>query len=620
MIVLNPKCLVTVNGIQLVFVFLQTSIKKHQEDQQFWDAPDQASMADSIPTIVLKSTISWLLENGGDRVEKNLTLRNGVVDQHHCESIVRELDAYDIKSDLNVISGKVPDNMKRDFEEKAQIAKEELRASIKLYSEGVRLISFEVNGLNSAEMKEQDMNVISCPSVGPEAKERFKEACEKAAIAFEETTLGPGHRILAMYFRVKATLLEKVDNPADALVSCIQFLEELHSMEVVKNSFSLELNKGSSSLLFNNKNDNTKQVIWTVRHVNRVVFNITQLVGESRQLFSWPTVAIGKEIIDPLYELRFGKTLCEHDIEDCSKKQFIDSERNLTLPTGVATSMKGMIIVADIMKAKVFDSKGDFLYSLSLPIDDNFLYDTVDVDTDREGNVYLLIWIAKDVHDQPSKKHLYEVFVFDNDGMPQNKFPLRAESRGRKLAVLERGDETELLVLEGEKGLHAMVEVYGIDGTFVCQFGERSLMDAQDIVAANNGHIYVLDKFHESQGKCVHEFSADRRLVRSFGVDPDSVAITFDRANEHIVIASSCYDPEKSVFLQNVSIYDSSNAVPDDYIDSKLLRSYNIDRVRILLGVSNTVNSEGLVVVVLAQHFVGESRGKLVIMKETTKN
>lgn len=307
----------------------------------------------------------------------------------------------------------------------------------------------------------------------------------------------------------------------------------------------------------------------------------------------------------------------EHDRQDFSVK--LSMEHNLTLPKGIATSIKGQIIVADIMRAKVFDSSGSYLHSLSLPIDDAFLYDTVDVDTDNEGNVYLLVWIANDVHDPSNKKHWYEVFVFSKYGTLKKKFPLRAESIGRKLAVLARDEETELLVLEGEKGLHGQVEVYRTDGAFVCQFGEGTLVDAQDIVAANNGHIYVLDKFSESQGRRVHEYSVERKPLRSFGVDPDSVAIAFDRASEHIVIASSRYDPEKIGFHQNVSIYDSNNAIHGNYIVSKLLRSYTLDSARILLDISITVNSEGLIAVAFAQDFDGEPKGKLIVMDNTSK-
>lgn len=288
-------------------------------------------------------------------------------------------------------------------------------------------------------------------------------------------------------------------------------------------------------------------------------------------------------------------------------------EYNLTLPKGIATSMEGKFIVADIMKAKVFDSSGTFLHSLCLSIDDDFLYDIVDVDTDEEGNVYLLIWVLNDVG--ANNQRWYEVFVFDKDGKQQGKFPLREQSIGRKLAVLSQDQKTEVMVLEGGKGSHAIVEVYEANGTFVCQHGERVLMDAQDIVAANKGHFYVLDtELHESMGKCVHEFSAEGKLLRRFRVDPDSVAITFDRASEYIVVVSSLFDPETAGFRQNVSIYDSRK------IHRKFLHSYEIDSVRILLDVSVTVNTEGLIAVALAHDFNGDPHGKLIFVdEETTK-
>ena len=307
--------------------------------------------------------------------------------------------------------------------------------------------------------------------------------------------------------------------------------------------------------------------------------------------------------------------MCENSIKACSVK--LTLEQNLTLPTGIASNMEGNFIVADIMKAKVFNNSGDFLYSLCLPNDDKVLYDTVDLDTDKDGKVYLLAWMALDLDDKPDKEQWYKVFVFDKDGMLHCKFPLRAESRGRKLAVLTQGDKTEVLVLEKGRGLHDMVEVYGTDGTFVGHFGEGTLMDAQDIVAANKGHIYVLDKFHGSQERCVHEFNAERKHLGSFGVDPNSVSITFARGSERIVIVSSRYDPEKTGFLQNVSIYDGSNAIPDKFIGSrKLLQSCELDKVKILLNASITVTTEGLIAVVLAQNVKSRPRGKLIVLEE----
>lgn len=535
-------------------------------------------MADLIVSAVLKSTIAWL------------NLQDCVVDQQLCSLIVRELEQL---ASLN-----------------------ELKETIKLYSEGVSFISF-------AETKENEIGVISQATVGSDAKQRFGVAREKATSVFNDTALNTADRILAMYLRVKATLLEQVDDPTEALVSCTQCLEELHSMEAVQNSFSLELHKGPLKFSDHKDENIADQVVSSVRRVNRIVFDVAQLVGTDRQLLIWPSVAIGKEKIDPLHELRLGKTLCEQKQEHCSDKLWCFGEPHLMLPSGIATNSKGQFIVADTTKTKVFDSNGLYLYPIGLTVDDDIMYDIVDVDTDREDNVYLLVAMTNEDHDKRNKAEAwYKVFVFDKDGKfrRDRTFQMKENSKGRKLTVSQFDKETEVLVLEGERELHAIVEVYKTEGTFVCHFGDGVLMDAQDVIAANNGHVYVLDKFHGDSGKCVHEFSAERKLIRSFGVDPASAAIAFDGTNEHIVIVSTLYDIEKNGYRQNVTIYDSSNTLSDNsYIDSKLVRTYEIDTVRVLLDLSITVNSKGLIAVALAQDFNGELQGKVVVMKETTK-
>ena len=68
-------------------------------------------------------------------------------------------------------------------------------------------------------------------------------------------------------------------------------------------------------------------------------------------------------------------------------------------------------------------------------------------------------------------------------------------------------------------------------------------------------------------------------------------------------------------------IYNSDNAVSDDYIDnSKLLRSYHLDSAGIPLDVSITVNSDGCIVVVLAQHLSDDPRGKVGSSSKRRRN
>lgn len=80
-----------------------------------------------------------------------------------------------------------------------------------------------------------------------DAKERFKDARRKATKAFCNEALSTGERLFAMRCRVAATLLEKVDNPAEALVACKLCLEELNSMPAVKENFGRKTSKESDT-------------------------------------------------------------------------------------------------------------------------------------------------------------------------------------------------------------------------------------------------------------------------------------------------------------------------------------------------------------------------------------
>ena len=71
-------------------------------------------------------------------------------------------------------------------------------------------------------MRELELNGLdeSATRALSDAKERFKDARREATRAFANKALETADRILAMQYRVMATILEKLDNPADALTPC----------------------------------------------------------------------------------------------------------------------------------------------------------------------------------------------------------------------------------------------------------------------------------------------------------------------------------------------------------------------------------------------------------------
>ena len=62
----------------------------------------------------------------------------------------------------------------------------------------------------------------------------------------------------------EATLLGKIDVPADALLACRLCLEELHAVPAIKESFKVQLKKGFKSRF--NKSER-KEIIKSVCHL-----------------------------------------------------------------------------------------------------------------------------------------------------------------------------------------------------------------------------------------------------------------------------------------------------------------------------------------------------------------
>ena len=97
----------------------------------------------------------------------------------------------------------------------------------------------------------EDLEALNAASLDEEAladaKKRFDDARREATKAFNNESLSPSDRILAMSVRLMATILEKVENPASALAACRSGLEELHLMPFVRENFNVEITKGVKS-------------------------------------------------------------------------------------------------------------------------------------------------------------------------------------------------------------------------------------------------------------------------------------------------------------------------------------------------------------------------------------
>ncbi|XP_078378076.1 uncharacterized protein LOC144661251 isoform X2 [Oculina patagonica] len=535
----------------------------------------------SIVTAVFKATIGLLVNKGRDKAAEKL--KDGdVTDQRFRGLIVREID--DIKSKLDGLSRK------------------DLLASISFFKEGIELLyevfdkarssseygavttqaacaeAFSVvKGVRKLDLTELDESALS------DAKKRFEQARIEATRAFSNEALKTSDRILAMQYRVMATILEKVDNPAGAVAPCRVCIEELNSLSAVQNSFDVQLKKGFQAvrgLQFIGK-DERRNIISSVCHVNRVIYDVTLTVGKHIPFFIWPAVDIGEEKVDPLRDERLTKVLRKQGMEHCcvtpwSFGQEGEEEHKLKQSCGIATNSSGQFIVGDCEdgNVKVFDRTFMSLFSLPKDDVDTKLY-VLDVATDMNDCIYVLVGLKK-----PGARDENVVYEFNKTADLHHKFPVSGERDWGRLTVTDSG---KVLVLRLLRYDNNVVDVYETTGQFVRSFGEDVLkLYTHDITAANDGRVMVVDRDDD----CVYIFSEHGDHLNKFKLQGSywCPRIAFHRASEHVVIAGK--EPEKDHLHVEVHTKDG------EFVRSTQIHDERIGGVR---GI--TVTTEGRIAV-----------------------
>ena len=270
----------------------------------------------SLITAVFKATIGLLVNKGRDKLAEKLN-EGDVTDQKFRGLIVREID--EIKSKLD------------------GLARKDLLASISFFKEGIELLydvfesarpSREHRPIAAAaatacveqfdiakEMTKLDLSALDEPSTRKltKAKKRFEEARQGATHAFSNEALELPDRLLAMQYRLMATILETVDNPTKALAACSVCLDELHQVPAVKEYFKVELEEGLRLRARFNK-DERRQIIFSVCHANRVIYDVMSMLGSVKR-WTLPYIETGKEKVDPLRNERVVKILAKQGKE-----------------------------------------------------------------------------------------------------------------------------------------------------------------------------------------------------------------------------------------------------------------------------------------------------------------
>ena len=428
---------------------------------------------------ILKATVG-LLVNKGRNVAAEKLKDGDVTNEQLRNLIVSELD--DIKSKLDGIARKdllasigffkeglvYLYKVKPNEEDGKKMQQREDRVPTPLKQEvgsseaSVKTVSL-VEEMKSLQVTNRDN---SSKGALNDAKDRFKQAREIATHAFYNEALSTSDRILAMQYRIMATILEKVDCVPDALAACRLCLEELHSMPVVMKSFDVHLQQGFKSRFNKAEREDT---IRSVCRINRVIFYISQIVEEDTDISHWPCIDRGEDKIDPLRDVRVTQTMEKEDPQYFLLKTwpfFQEGEETMKLEDWVITiKSKGQLMIAAIDRIgncsllKVFDRDGNILQCLQLKLPltasvDFYSNGVRDIASDRANNVFIL-------SESLYRCRWYTVMVFDHQANFQFKFNLKEGARGLRIAV---SDHNKVLVLARVGAKTDRVQVYNFIG------------------------------------------------------------------------------------------------------------------------------------------------------------
>lgn len=569
----------------------------------------QQVMFSAVSTVIFKSAVGLLVNKDTNAEQANLQ-ENDVADHEFRNFIVSKLNHAELemaeRKDLRESIGHFSKGVLHFFTlfdtEERRVVESDEDSSLPVSERSVKMPCVEgktplsstspAKRLKNLKLTESDESKRALL----DAKVEFKKAYLIATEAFNNEDLCLFDRIQAMAIRVAATALEKIEYPEDALAPCMLYLEELHSMPDVQNTFASgfmfhkivakrgktpmdslsrrlaaqrrtrkDLSSGKDLLSLPNplKKVEYRLTFSRVCHVNRVLYDIVQTLGRANLLMTWPCVntkrrrAFGVgEKVDPLRDSRVANVLRELRMEHCcvtpwSFGQEDEEENRLKDPRGIVTSTEGEFIIADRgdHNVKVFDRGGKFEYSFCpLPVNELTNIDVRDVAIDSNDCLYVLVRVR-----DPAGAKENRVCMFEKSGkrpLLMKGFLLRKGFSGRSLTV---NDNKNVLVTDSRQ----TIDVYEPNGQLIRSIGVGTPKpNVFAIAAANDGCVMVLNK-HDSD---IQVFGEQGDLINNFNVEgsyhthDQYPRIVFHPASEHLIVAGF----KKKKFRVDMLIYTES--------------------------------------------------------------
>ena len=396
-----------------------------------------------------------------------------------------------------------------------------------------------------------------------------------------------------------ATILEKVENPAIVLSVCRSCLEDLHRMPEVEKNFLVEVTGGIRAKV---SKEQRGQIISTVCQINRLVYDVTKMVGDGKGLLLWPYIKVNDKKIDPLRDSRVARTLRKQNMDHCCLTRSFglqedEEQRSLKSATGIATNSLGQLLVIDRVDGviKVFDTTGRFLSSLSVPapqehVVGNFKPELKSIDTDRNDNIYVL-----QVTVTSALSFINQIFVFDKNAKIQHKFDCGHKTSCANIvrvihdhSLLVLGHEFDIEATPNEL-LDKVCPIYKSkmrdeSGDYRATIGNRTWIEISnfvDIVILSDNHAMVLGSDCVYVIKdCSFGFHLGKDGIDElFSLSPtiNACAMAYHHISEQIIIVSHSEKPE---IPSLVSIYNKDGTF-DRSIHFEVERNYRIKGVSV---------------------------------------
>ena len=434
----------------------------------------------SIITSIMQCLLGLVLNKARNTAADKLKQRGDVTDEKLRNVIIEDLN--DIKTKIDGLARKdllasysflkegiISLNVALDKAEDEQISKDEANADqdggSKITETTTRNES-EYGVLNEAIELSIAIQKLNNTSNGRlvAAKECFKAAREKATEAFCNEALNLPDRIMATKLRVVSKILECLQETRVAAAGCMLFLEELHNLAAIGQTFSTYFKGGIKSIFYQG---------WRLENVRSALslnFAVSEFIarfsGELPNVRNWPRIHLptrGETIHPLIIHADVIKEIFDYDEFQPPENHVTSNE--IRLIDHFVINSRGELLVAKENVISIVNRSGDRrtfceLREATKNLKGFRLQVVKAMAVDRQDNVFVIIkfkdWIS-----------VYVLFVFDSSGVKKYEnflnFLVLDGSSGTVKSVVNNDDEFLMHVERSDR-------VYICDSTGTLKF------------------------------------------------------------------------------------------------------------------------------------------------------